>query len=86
MKSVKELLLWGGVGILGAFSLATVALNRGESINAVWLFCRSSSSLTTLFINSSFCNLSIVFVFCWLFFVSLGAESNRVALFPKGRR
>ncbi|MCG9089725.1 carbon starvation protein A [Laribacter hongkongensis] len=37
MKSVKELLLWGGVGILGAFSLATVALNRGESINAVWL-------------------------------------------------
>ncbi|MBP9528143.1 MAG: carbon starvation protein A, partial [Laribacter sp.] len=37
MKSVKELLLWGGVGILGAFALATVALNRGESINAVWL-------------------------------------------------
>ncbi len=35
MKSVKELLLWGGVGILGAFALATVALNRGESINAV---------------------------------------------------
>src|ERR1700690_2702014 len=30
-------LLWGGIAVLGATSLAVVALSRGETINSVWL-------------------------------------------------
>ena len=37
MKSLKETLVWGGVAIAGAGALATIALNRGESVNAIWL-------------------------------------------------
>ncbi len=43
MKSLKETLLWGGVAIAGAGSLATVALNRGESVNAIWLIVAAVS-------------------------------------------
>ncbi|MFO1120014.1 MAG: carbon starvation CstA family protein [Rhodospirillales bacterium] len=32
-----NLLAWLAVAVVGAFSLGTVALHRGESINAVWL-------------------------------------------------
>ncbi len=35
-KSIKPI-LWGLVAVLGAFALAGIALNRGESINALWL-------------------------------------------------
>src|SRR5205085_5439079 len=37
MRKVGSLLLWPAVAVLGAFSLAALALGRGESVNAVWL-------------------------------------------------
>ncbi|MCX7251057.1 MAG: carbon starvation protein A [Burkholderiales bacterium] len=41
MKSMQRHLLWGLVAILGASALAFVALNRGETINALWLVIAS---------------------------------------------
>jgi carbon starvation protein len=37
MKPGLRLLLWIGIAILGALALATIALHRGEEINALWL-------------------------------------------------
>ena len=37
MNGFLKALLWIGVAFLGAFSLATIALHRGEQINALWL-------------------------------------------------
>jgi carbon starvation protein len=37
MPKVLRLLLWTAISLLGAFALATIALHRGEQINAMWL-------------------------------------------------
>src|SRR6185312_1717548 len=37
MTDVRGKIVWTGVAVLGAISLGTVALSRGETINAVWL-------------------------------------------------
>src|SRR5579872_2298595 len=37
MKSGVRFILWTAVALLGALALATIALHRGESINALWL-------------------------------------------------
>lgn len=37
MHKNLKLLLWFAVALLGAFALSGIALNRGESINALWL-------------------------------------------------
>src|SRR6266436_6014609 len=37
MPKPLQLLWWGGVATLGALSVATIALHRGEQINAMWL-------------------------------------------------
>ncbi|MBC7757127.1 MAG: carbon starvation protein A [Bdellovibrio sp.] len=37
MHKNLKLIIWLTVGILGIFALSTIALNRGESINALWL-------------------------------------------------
>lgn len=37
MKALKSILLWGIITALGAAGFAIMALNRGESINAIWL-------------------------------------------------
>src|SRR5882672_11379026 len=37
MKKMLSILLWGGFAATGASALAAVALDRGESVNAVWL-------------------------------------------------
>src|SRR6266478_192534 len=37
MPKTFRLLIWLVVAILGALALATVALHRGEQINAMWL-------------------------------------------------
>jgi carbon starvation protein len=37
MKNFWKVLAWVGVAALGAFSLASIALRRGEPINALWL-------------------------------------------------
>src|SRR5262245_29715656 len=37
MSKWSKVLVWLGVSVLGALSLATIALHRGEKINAMWL-------------------------------------------------
>lgn len=37
MNTWHKKIIWGLVALLGAFALAGIALNRGESINALWL-------------------------------------------------
>lgn len=34
---MKQLLLWGTVSLIGATAFGVIALNRGETVNAVWL-------------------------------------------------
>jgi len=34
---LRQILIWGGISALGALAVAVSALNRGESINALWL-------------------------------------------------
>ncbi|HUQ94877.1 MAG TPA: carbon starvation CstA family protein [Bryobacteraceae bacterium] len=41
MKKLTGHLAWGCVAILGAYSLAAIALNRGEQINSMWLVLAS---------------------------------------------
>jgi carbon starvation protein len=36
-RTLPRIILWIGVALLGALSLATIAFRRGESINAMWL-------------------------------------------------
>jgi carbon starvation protein len=44
MTSVTRILIWLGVGALGAFALATIALHRGEQISAMWLVLAAGST------------------------------------------
>ncbi|MGG3560031.1 carbon starvation CstA family protein [Neobacillus rhizosphaerae] len=37
MKALKSIIIWGIVSALGASGFAVMALNNGESINAIWL-------------------------------------------------
>jgi carbon starvation protein len=37
MSRLGQIVLWGGVSLLGAFALATIALQQGEQINALWM-------------------------------------------------
>ncbi|QKE74475.1 carbon starvation protein A [Arthrobacter citreus] len=37
MKSLKSIIVWGLISILGAFCFSVLALKRGETINAIWL-------------------------------------------------
>ena len=37
MNKLLQMLLWPALAILGAFSFAAIALNRGESVSAAWL-------------------------------------------------
>jgi carbon starvation protein len=43
LKALKSILLWGGIATLGAVGFAIIALNRGESINAIWLLTAAVS-------------------------------------------
>jgi len=37
MRAIKSILLWGLISVLGAAGFAVLALNRGETVNAIWL-------------------------------------------------
>lgn len=37
MKSIKSLLIWGLVVLIGVYSFAMLAISRGEQISAVWM-------------------------------------------------
>ena len=43
MTDIRATLTWLAVAVMGAVSLAVVALSRGETINAVWLVAASVS-------------------------------------------
>ncbi|MEB3103911.1 carbon starvation CstA family protein [Ferviditalea candida] len=43
MKHLKSILLWGLISLIGAAGFAVLALNRGESINAIWLIVTAVS-------------------------------------------
>ena len=43
MKGAASKLAWAALALLGAFCLATVALRRGESINALWIVAAAVS-------------------------------------------
>ncbi|MET0205052.1 MAG: carbon starvation CstA family protein, partial [Casimicrobiaceae bacterium] len=51
MNKLTSILVWGGIAIVGAFSFAALALNRGEHVNAVWLV---TAALATYFIAYRF--------------------------------
>jgi len=44
MPKIARYLLWIAVSLLGAFALATIALHRGEQINALWLVVAAVST------------------------------------------
>lgn len=44
MKALKSILLWGGISALGGAAFAVIALNRGETINAIWLLVAAVSA------------------------------------------
>src|SRR5256885_1169688 len=37
MNRISQFALWAGVALAGAFAVSTIALHRGEQINAMWL-------------------------------------------------
>ena len=37
MSKTLSILIWLAIAVLGALALATIALDRGEQINAMWL-------------------------------------------------
>ena len=51
MNKLVSILLWGLLAAAGAFAFATLALGRGESVNAVWLV---TAALTVYFIAYRF--------------------------------
>ena len=65
--TIQAKLLWAGVAVLGAISLAIVALTRGEPVNAAWL------------VAASVCIYFIAYRFYALFIANkvLGVDVNR---------
>ena len=41
MNGTRKLAVWGSISLLGAIAFATIALHRGESVNAVWVIAAS---------------------------------------------
>jgi carbon starvation protein len=56
MNKMAEIVGWAAVSALGAFSLATIALHRGESINAIWVL---TAALSVFFVSYRFYSLFI---------------------------
>src|ERR1700691_6579612 len=44
MPKIFRVLLWTAISLLGALALATIALHRGEQINALWLVVAAVAS------------------------------------------
>ncbi|MFO1153641.1 MAG: carbon starvation CstA family protein [Rhodospirillales bacterium] len=68
MNRITSYLGWAAVAVLGAFALGTVALSRGETINAVWLLI------------AAVCVFLISYRFYSLFIAErvLGLDPNRI--------
>jgi carbon starvation protein len=49
MKKGLGVILWAAISIVAAFSLAGIAVNRGESINSIWLVLASACTFLLAF-------------------------------------
>ena len=67
MHSIRRHLVWLVVAVVGAFALATVALTRGESVNALWV------------VAAAICTYLIAYRYYSLFIADkvLGLDGNR---------
>ncbi|HET7835494.1 MAG TPA: carbon starvation CstA family protein [Variovorax sp.] len=67
MHSIRRHLVWLVVAVVGAFALGTVALSRGESINALWI------------VVAAICTYLIAYRYYSLFIATrvLGLDGNR---------
>ena len=73
MNSLKQWLIWGIIAVVGAVSLGMVALNRGETISAIWL------------ITAALCVYLIAYRFYSLFIARKVMELNDARLTPARR-
>src|SRR5215471_11006111 len=66
-NGLQSKLLWAAVAVLGAVSLAIIALNRGESVNAAWL------------VIAAVCTYVIAYRFyaLWIANTALGVDPKR---------
>jgi len=66
-RSLPQTLIWTGVAVLGTASLAVLALDRGESVNALWL------------VTAALCTYAIAYRFYSLFLARnvLGLTATR---------
>ncbi|PPD18483.1 MAG: carbon starvation protein A [Methylomonas sp.] len=67
MRTMLKKLLWPGVAVLGALALSTIALARGESINALW------------FVTAAVCCYSLAYRFyaAWIAAKVLTIDASR---------
>ncbi|MFS8630275.1 MAG: hypothetical protein LOD92_03770, partial [Bacillales bacterium] len=67
MRVLKSIIIWGLISALGAFAFGIIALNRGESINSIWL------------ITAALCIYAIGYRFYSKFIArkALGLDDNR---------
>ncbi|HWW68781.1 MAG TPA: carbon starvation CstA family protein [Duganella sp.] len=67
MDTIRRHLVWLAVAVVGAFALGTVALSRGESINALWI------------VTAAICTYLIAYRYYSLFIADkvLGLDGNR---------
>ena len=67
MHSIRRHLVWLVVAVAGAFALGTVALTRGESVNALWV------------VTAAVCTYLIAYRYYSLFIAEkvLGLDGNR---------
>jgi len=73
VKNLKQWLIWGVIAIIGAGSLGVIALNRGETISAIWL------------ITAAVCVYLIAYRFYSLFIARKVMELNDARLTPAHR-
>ena len=61
MPNTLRVLLWIAVSLLGAVALATIALHRGEQINALWLVVAAVSTYAVAYrFYSSFISATVL--------------------------
>ncbi len=72
--SLATALVWGGTAILGAVSLAIVAINRGEHVNALWL------------VTAALCTYALAYRFYGLFIATRVAGLDATRATPAHRR
>jgi carbon starvation protein len=73
VNNLKLWLVWGIIAVVGAWSLGVVALNRGETISAIWL------------VTAAVCTYMIAYRFYSLFIARKVMELNDARLTPARR-